>query len=97
MIFFYGLVGAIVLIDQFTKFLALEHLSSQGPLPVLPGILDFTLVKNSGVAFGLFSEFAPFLLKLFCEFAIRKTAAFKDAANIFFDKLISLKIANTYH
>jgi len=63
-IFFYGLVGAIVLIDQLTKFLALRFLSSQTPLSIVPKVLDFTLVKNPGVAFGLFSGFAPLLFTL---------------------------------
>lgn len=61
MIFFYGLVGSLVLIDQLSKFLALHYLSPQTSVPVIPGILDLTLVKNSGVAFGLFSGYAPVL------------------------------------
>lgn len=71
MIFFYGLVGTVVLIDQFTKFLALQNLSSQEPLSVIPRLLDFTLVKNPGVAFGLFSDFAPLLFTLItCSLAL---------------------------
>ncbi len=61
MIFFYGLVGFLVFVDQFSKFLALRYLSPQTSVPVIPGILDLTLVKNSGVAFGLFSGYAPVL------------------------------------
>ncbi len=64
MIFFYGLVGIVVLVDQLAKFLALRYLSSQTPLVVIPHVLDFTLVRNSGVAFGLFSGFAPLLFTL---------------------------------
>ena len=63
MIFFYGLVGTVVLLDQFTKFLALRHLSPT-PYSVVPHILDLTLVRNAGVAFGLFSGFAPLLFTL---------------------------------
>jgi len=50
-----------VLIDQLTKFLALRGLSPQSSVSVIPQVLDLTLVKNSGVAFGLFSGYAPAL------------------------------------
>ena len=40
--------------DQATKRLALEFLSRVPTVPVLPGIFHLTLVRNSGVAFGLF-------------------------------------------
>ena len=59
--FFYVLVGSVVLIDQLSKFLALQYLSPQVSLSVIPQILDLTLVRNSGVAFGLFSGYAPLL------------------------------------
>lgn len=61
MIFFYGLVGAVVFFDQATKFFALRWLSSEVSVPMVPRVLNFTLVKNPGVAFGLFSDFAPLL------------------------------------
>jgi signal peptidase II len=60
-IFFYGLVGGVVLIDQFSKFLALRFLSSQTSVPLIPQVLDLTLVRNPGVAFGLLSDYAPAL------------------------------------
>lgn len=61
MIFFYGLVGSVVLIDQLSKFLALRYLSPQTSVPLIPQVLDLTLVRNPGVAFGLFSGYAPVL------------------------------------
>ena len=61
MIFFYGLVGSVVLIDQFSKFLALLYLSPQTSIPLIPQVLDLTLIRNPGVAFGLFSGYAPVL------------------------------------
>jgi signal peptidase II len=60
-IFFYALVGAVVLIDQLSKFLALQYLSPYTSVLLIPHVLDLTLVKNSGVAFGLFSGYAPAL------------------------------------
>ena len=61
MIFFYVLVGFVVLIDQLSKFFALRCLSPQASVPLIPAVLDLTLVRNSGAAFGLFSDYAPAL------------------------------------
>jgi signal peptidase II len=60
-IFFYALAGSVAFIDQLSKFFALQYLSSQTPVSLIPQILDLTLVRNSGVAFGLFSGYAPAL------------------------------------
>jgi signal peptidase II len=54
-------VGAVVLIDQLSKFLVLQYLSPYASVPLIPQVLDLTLVRNSGVAFGLFSGYAPAL------------------------------------
>ena len=45
---------AVLAADQATKWLALTFLSHVPTVPVLPGIFHLTLVRNSGVAFGLF-------------------------------------------
>lgn len=55
---------AVVFLDQLSKFFALHFLSSQNSVPFLPPVLYLTLVQNRGVAFGLFSDFAPFLFAL---------------------------------
>jgi signal peptidase II len=47
--------------DQLSKFLALQYLSPQNPISLIPGVLDLTLIRNPGVAFGLFSGYAPVL------------------------------------
>ncbi len=41
----------VYFLDQFTKFWALKTLA-QGPMVIIPGLLDFTLVSNTGAAFG---------------------------------------------
>ncbi|MFA7255012.1 MAG: signal peptidase II [Candidatus Omnitrophota bacterium] len=51
----------MVLTDQLSKFLALHYLSSQASVSLIPQVLDLTLVKNPGVAFGLFSDYTPIL------------------------------------
>jgi len=57
-------VGSVVLIDQFSKFLALQYLSPQNSVPLIPHVLDLTLIRNPGVAFGLFSGYAPILFTI---------------------------------
>ena len=39
-----------ILVDQITKFFALKITDS---IEIIPGILNFTLVKNEGAAFGI--------------------------------------------
>ena len=40
--------------DQASKWFALEFLSRVPTVPMIPGVFHLTLVRNSGVAFGLF-------------------------------------------
>jgi signal peptidase II len=47
------LAGAIVVLDQITKALALERLALGVPVPIVEGLLSLTLVLNPGLAFGL--------------------------------------------
>ena len=48
---------AVLVADQATKWFALEFLSSVSTVPVIPGVFHLTLVRNSGVAFGLFQGY----------------------------------------
>ena len=43
----------VVLSDQLSKLLALQHLSGRGVAPLLPGLLQQRLVFNTGAAFSL--------------------------------------------
>jgi signal peptidase II len=47
------LAGAIVVLDQITKALALDSLAPGLPLVVFDGWLSLTLVMNPGLAFGV--------------------------------------------
>jgi signal peptidase II len=49
-------VGALVIIDQLTKFLAAAHLKLQESRAVLKDVFHLTLVENSGAAFGFFKQ-----------------------------------------
>jgi len=54
-----GIAVAIFVADQLTKLWALAGLSPARPIVVLPGLVDLTLVFNTGVAFGFFSRLPP--------------------------------------
>ena len=44
---------AIVVLDQLTKFVANQRLPLHSSVTVIPGLIDFTHVRNSGAAFGI--------------------------------------------
>lgn len=47
------LLSAVVMVaDQWTKHIALRHLSPYDPQPVIPGLLNWTLAFNPGAAFS---------------------------------------------
>lgn len=46
---------AILVLDQWTKWLVEIHLPHSASHPVISGFLNLTHVKNTGVAFGLFA------------------------------------------
>jgi signal peptidase II len=46
---------AIVVLDQWSKWLVEVHLPQHATEPVIPGLLNLTHVRNTGVAFGLFA------------------------------------------
>ena len=52
----YGFALVIILLDQLTKYWMLDGLSLRevGRVAVLPPILNFSYVENTGVSFGLF-------------------------------------------
>ena len=47
---------SIILIDQISKFLILFSLGFDRSKNIIPNLLSFTLVKNKGAAFSLFSD-----------------------------------------
>jgi signal peptidase II len=54
-----GIALAIFVADQLTKLWALAGLRPARPIVALPGLVDLTLVFNTGVAFGFFSRLPP--------------------------------------
>ena len=51
----------IILIDQFSKFFVLSTLGFERSKNIIPNLLNFTLVRNKGAAFSLFSNSTYFL------------------------------------
>ena len=49
-------VAGFVILDQFTKRLIESSFVLGERIPVIPGFFDLTYIKNSGLAFGLFSQ-----------------------------------------
>jgi len=51
---FAACAAAVIALDQLTKWLASSRLLMGRPVPVLDDFVRFTLVHNTGAAFGLF-------------------------------------------
>ena len=54
---FYAIALLVVVFDQLTKYAALAALSEGQSIPVIAGVFHFTLVHNTGIAFGLFQGY----------------------------------------
>ena len=46
--------GAIVALDQFTKYLTVANIPLYADVPFIPGLLQLTYVQNTGAAFSSF-------------------------------------------
>ena len=53
---FIGLALSILLLDQISKWLAVNNLEAHQILSIIPGFFNLVLVKNRGMAFGIFSQ-----------------------------------------
>lgn len=57
----YLLLSLLVLVlDQWTKWLVELHLGNHTSFELIPNLLNFTYVRNTGVAFGLFAAHDQF-------------------------------------
>ena len=50
------LVAVIVIIDQITKFVAVEYLMPISSFPIIKDVLHLTYVENKGAAFGILQD-----------------------------------------
>lgn len=60
MIFFSVLL--ILFLDRYTKFLATQKLTLNASVPIIKGILHFTLIHNRGAAFGILKNQLPLFI-----------------------------------
>lgn len=58
-----GLVVFVVVLDQITKALVVEHLAD-GPLSIIGDSVEFRLSRNPGGAFSILTGFTPLLAVL---------------------------------
>jgi signal peptidase II len=52
---FYLMIVLIIALDQLTKMWATFSLRPLGTMTLLPGFLNLTYVRNTGIAFGMFA------------------------------------------
>ena len=64
-IYFLILMVIIILLDQFSKMKILSYMLTDSKDLILLPFLNFTLVFNSGVAFGIFRDFGQLLPHIF--------------------------------
>lgn len=57
-------MGVFIFLDQFTKLLAAGRLKGQADYSVIPGILEFSYLENTGAAFSSFLGKQSFLIIL---------------------------------
>ena len=65
-LFLFVFSSALIVIDQYTKFMVTLHIPLSYSINIVEGFFNLTHVRNSGVAFGIFSEqnseLKPYLL-----------------------------------
>ena len=65
-LFLFVISSLLIVIDQYTKFMVTLHIPINYSIKVVEGFLNLTHIRNSGVAFGIFSdqnsELKPYLL-----------------------------------
>jgi len=84
-----AIVAGVTALDQLTKLLVVRELPLYETVPVIPGVLNLTHIRNTGVAFGLFNTtdfaykpVAMVLLALLALVGVTVYAAQLPVANI---------------
>jgi signal peptidase II len=65
-----GLSAVVIALDQWTKHIAVGALDYLRPVPVIPGVLNWTLAYNTGAAFSFLHDAGGWQRWLFAGFAI---------------------------
>ncbi|WP_269622855.1 signal peptidase II [Prochlorococcus marinus] len=80
-IIFFVITISIVIIDQVTKNIAIT-INYQDQISIIPNIIQFNLVKNTGAAFSILNEFPIFLAIMSLIVAIAIIVFFAKNPNI---------------
>lgn len=57
------IIATVVALDQYTKWMVVQHLSQREFLTIIPGFFNIVLTYNKGAAFGLFSGIQDDLIR----------------------------------
>ena len=72
-------IGVLIFLDQWTKIL-MQRMLSDGPIPVIPKVLEFYYVENTGAAFNIMNNQRTIFLivaaiaVVFCLYALVRIA-----------------------
>jgi signal peptidase II len=73
-------IAGLVLADQLTKLLVVREIELHESVPVIPGLLDLTHVRNTGAAFGFLNAVdfpgKPIVIVLVALLALAGVAAY---------------------
>ena len=79
---FLGVVAAAWLLDQVTKIVAVESLATRDePIPLVPGVLELTFLRNPGAAFGMGASMTVLLSivsVVVCVVVVRMASRLRD-------------------
>lgn len=56
----------LIVIDQFSKMLAVKHLKAQPPIVIMEGIFELRYLENRGAAFGMLQNQKWFFIIITC-------------------------------
>jgi signal peptidase II len=57
-----AIAGLVLVADQVTKFAIRASIDPNQSVPIIHGLLNFTHVRNTGAAFGMFSQGQPIFI-----------------------------------
>lgn len=55
-------IVALILLDQYTKYLAVIHLKDKAAFNIINGVLEFNYLENKGAAFGMLQNQKVFFI-----------------------------------
>ena len=93
---------AIILLDQWTKYLAVSHLTLNQALPIISGYFNFTLMHNPGASFSFLAEMSGWqrwflsIISIIIIFALIKWLVSLSGNRYYLNIAISLIIGGAF-